>query len=119
MKSLITLLSLVVITAPATVLAGGFIWTDNEEAIEGRIVDNKQAAYTVGLEMIEDYQAMSSQQLRDEFIHGFAHVDRHSFSITDATVMVEEFLQGNGDIVYQPVLNVSYEYRVRELGGSR
>ncbi|MED5505112.1 MAG: acyl-CoA synthetase, partial [Pseudomonadota bacterium] len=33
-----------------------------------------------------------------------------------AKVTVDEFLQDNGQIAYQPILNVKYEYRMREPG---
>ncbi|MGL6258616.1 DUF3316 domain-containing protein [Vibrio sp. WXL103] len=117
MKRLITLLSVMTIAAP--VFAGGYSWTNSEEMIEGAIVDNKQAAYAIGLDMLEGYQAKSADELRDEFILDFTYVDNDSFAITEATVTVDEFLQENGKIVYQPVLNLEYEYRVRELGSDR
>ncbi|MDF5089084.1 acyl-CoA synthetase, partial [Vibrio parahaemolyticus] len=44
------------------------------------------------------------------------YVDRQSFSITDSKVMVNEFLQSDRQVVYQPILNVQYEYRMRDTG---
>ena len=117
MKRLITLASLIALTAtPLAAIAGGYQWTNKTKTIQGEVVDSKQAAYDMGFEMIKDYQSKSSAQLRDEFKSSFDIVDRQSFSITNAKVMVDEFLQDNGQIAYQPILNVKYEYRMREPG---
>ncbi|MGR5131091.1 DUF3316 domain-containing protein [Vibrio alfacsensis] len=117
MKRIITLASLIALTmTPATVLAGGFFWTSNTETISGDVVDSRQAAYDLGFGMIKDYQNMSSNQLREEFTNPFDYVDRKSFSITNSKVTVDEFLKGNGQIVYQPVLSVKYKYRMRVIG---
>lgn len=117
MKRLITLASLIALTAtPLAAIAGGYQWTNKTKTIQGEVVDSKKAAYDMGFEMIKDYQSKSSVQLRDEFKSSFDIVDRQSFSITNAKVTVDEFLQDNGQIAYQPILNVKYEYRMREPG---
>jgi len=117
MKRFITLASLIALTAtPLAAIAGGYQWTNNTKTIQGEVVDSKQAAYDMGFEMIKDYQSKSSAQLRDEFKSSFDIVDRQSFSVTNAKVTVGEFLQDNGQIAYQPILNVKYEYRMREPG---
>ncbi|WP_104046628.1 DUF3316 domain-containing protein [Vibrio jasicida] len=117
MKRLISLVSLIVLTAtPVAAFAGGYQWTNNSKTIQGNVVDSKQVAYDMGFEMIKNYQSKSSKELRDEFKSAFDMVDRQSFSITNAKVTVDEFLQDNGQIAYQPILNVKYEYRMREPG---
>lgn len=117
MKRLISLVSLIVLTVtPVAAFAGGYQWTNNSKTIQGNVVDSKQAAYDMGFEMIKNYQSKSSKELRDEFKSAFDMVDRQSFSITNAKVTVDEFLQDNGQIAYQPILNVKYEYRMREPG---
>ncbi len=117
MKRLISLVSLIVLTAtPVAAFAGGYQWTNNSKTIQGHVVDSKQAAYDMGFEMIKNYQSKSSKELRDEFKSAFDMVDRQSFSITNAKVTVDEFLQDDGQIAYQPILNVKYEYRMREPG---
>ncbi len=68
MKRLITLASLIALTAtPLAAIAGGYQWTNKTKTIQGEVVDSKQAAYDMGFEMIKDYQSKSSAQLRDEF----------------------------------------------------
>ncbi|EPP5334881.1 DUF3316 domain-containing protein [Vibrio harveyi] len=117
MKRLITLVGLIALTAsPIAAFAGGYQWTNNSKSIQGNVVDSKQAAYEMGFEMIKEYQGKTSLQLSKELYGSFAKVDKNSFSITDSKVTVDEFLQDNGKIAYQPILNVKYEYRLRELG---
>lgn len=68
MKRLISLVSLIVLTAtPVAAFAGGYQWTNNSKTIQGNVVDSKQAAYDMGFEMIKNYQSKSSKELRDEF----------------------------------------------------
>lgn len=120
MKQLITIAGLIVLTATsATAVAGGYQWKDDSKTISGATVSSKQAAYEIGIDMIENYQNMSSAQLRDQFFHKFDYVDHRSFSITDSHVMVDEFLRDDGQVVYQPVLNVEYKYRKRDIGNNR
>ncbi|HHX8273623.1 TPA: DUF3316 domain-containing protein [Vibrio diabolicus] len=117
MKRLTTLASMIALTAaPSVVFAGGYQWTNDTETIHGDVMDSKQAAYEMGRDMIQNYQSKSPGQLRDEFTSLTEYVDRQSFSITDSKVMVNEFLQSDGQVVYQPILNVQYEYRMRETG---
>ncbi|WP_407546416.1 DUF3316 domain-containing protein [Vibrio parahaemolyticus] len=117
MKRLITLASLLALTtAPSVVFAGGYQWTNNTQTIHGDVVDSKEAAYDMGRVMLQDYQNKSSGQLRDEFTRKSEVVDRQSFSITDSKVTVDEFMESNGQVTYQPVVNVTYEYRMREPG---
>ncbi|ARP01501.1 hypothetical protein K08M3_46890 [Vibrio alginolyticus] len=117
MKRLTTLASTIaLIAAPSMALASGYQWTNDTETIHGDGMDSKQAAYEMGRDMIQSYQNKSSGQLRDEFTSLTTYVDRQSFSITDSKVMVNEFLQSDGQVVYQPILNVQYEYRMRDTG---
>ncbi|GAK83670.1 acyl-CoA synthetase [Vibrio ponticus] len=116
MKSLTTIAALCALTAASSVFAGGYHWQSKVTSIEGDVVASKQAAYDAGLMMINDYRSKSSRELRNEFSSAFDYVDRNSFTITDTKVTVDEFLQGDGQIAYQPVLDVRYEYRKREPG---
>ena len=97
---------------PTTLMAGGY-------HLESQVVDSKQAAYDAGLVMINNYRGKSSLELRKEFSSTFDYVDRRSFTITNTRVTVDEFLQSNGKIAYQPVLRVRYEFRKSTLGGNR
>ncbi len=116
MKRLLSLVSILALGASSAAFAGGYQWQSKVQSIEGDVVNSKQAAYDMGLAMINDYQSKSSLELRKEFTSSFDNVDRQSFAVTEATVTVDEFLQDNGQIAYQPILNVEYEYRKRELG---
>ncbi len=115
MKRLITLASIIAFTAaPTLVMAGGYEWTHDRETILGDVVGSKDVAYNMGREMMQDYQSMTSGELRDEFTNKAKYVDRKSVSITESTVTIEEFIQSNGQIGYQPVLNLEVSYRMHE-----
>ncbi len=115
MKRLITLASIIAFTAaPTFVYAGGYEWTHDTETIVGDVVASKDMAYDMGREMMQDYQNMTSGQLRDEFTNKARYVDRKSVSITESTVSIEEFIQSNGQVGYQPVLNLEVSYRMHE-----
>ncbi|MBA5764626.1 DUF3316 domain-containing protein [Vibrio sp. 404] len=117
MKRSITLAMLIAIAiAPMTTFAGGYHLESKVKQISGSVVGSKQAAYDEGLVMINDYRSKSSIELRKEFSSTFDYVDRRSFSVTNTKVTVDEFLQSNGQIAYQPVLSVRYEFRKREIG---
>lgn len=104
---------------PTTLMAGGYHLESQVKQIQGNVVDSKQAAYDAGLVMINNYRGKSSLELRKEFSSTFDYVDRRSFTITNTRVTVDEFLQSNGKIAYQPVLRVRYEFRKSTLGGNR
>ncbi|MGR5210726.1 DUF3316 domain-containing protein [Vibrio rotiferianus] len=117
MNRLISLVSIIALgTVPILAQAGGYHWENNIETIHGIIVDSKQAAYDEGFDMIQSYQTKSSPQLRDELKAPFELVDRQSFKVISAKVTIDEFLQSNGQISYQPVLRLKYKYRMRESG---
>ncbi len=74
----------------------------------------KDMAYDMDRELMEDYQNMTSGELRDQFTSKAKYVDRKSVSITESTVIIEELLQSNGQVGYQPILNLEVSYRMRE-----
>ncbi|CAE6953648.1 DUF3316 domain-containing protein [Vibrio alginolyticus] len=115
MKRLITLASIIALTAaPTFVTAGGYEWTHETETVLGDVVASEDMAYNMGREMMQDYQSMTPGELRDEFTNKAKYVDRKSVAITESTVTIEEFLQSNGQMGYQPVLNLEVSYRMHE-----
>nr|WP_319553080.1 DUF3316 domain-containing protein [uncultured Vibrio sp.] len=115
MKRLVTLASIIAFTAaPTLVFAGGYEWTYDRETVLGDVVANKDMAHNMGRELMEDYQNMTSGELRDEFTSKAKYVDRKSVSITESSVTIEELLQSNGQVGYQPILNLEVSYRMRE-----
>ncbi|NLS11292.1 DUF3316 domain-containing protein [Vibrio sp. SM6] len=114
MKRLLNLKTLLTITAASLssmAFAGGYQWTTDEKTIEGHVVSSKAAAYREGLNMIMYFENLDSRQLSRFLTSQTDEADRSSVSIEDATVFVDEYLKRNGDIVYQPIMNVSYSYR--------
>ncbi len=122
MKRLITLASILAVTAaPTLVFAGNgaYEWTQASETIHGGVAGSKEAAYDMGRAMMQSYQNKSSGEQSDEFRPTRAsgnYVDRSSFTITDSNVRVDEYLTSDGQIVYKPILKVTYAYRMRETG---
>ncbi|RJX74298.1 DUF3316 domain-containing protein [Vibrio sinensis] len=119
MKRIISLISLTLLTTVMSTasFAGLYQWNKDNTKIHGDIVSSKEAAYLMGHNMIKEYRDMSSDQLTSELIHAYHRTDRESVSITNTKVVVDEFLQSNGTIAYQPVLNVSYKYRIQQRNG--
>ena len=117
MKRLITIVSLIaMMSVPLSVFAGGYHWESKVKSIQGDIVASKHIAYDAGLVVILDYKTKSSAELHKELSSVFDYVDRQSFAVTNTHVTVNEFLQDNGQVVYQPIINVRYEFRMREPG---
>ncbi len=115
MKRLITLASIIALTAaPTFVMAGGYGWTHETETVLGDVVASKDMAYNMGRDMMQDYQNMTPGELRDEFTSKAKYIDRNSVAITESTVTIDEFLQSNGQVGYQPVLNLELSYRMHE-----
>ena len=54
MKRLITLTNFIVITTiPLFTIANGYQWINNTKSIQGEVIENKQASYDMGSEMIK------------------------------------------------------------------
>lgn len=111
MKRLITLASIIALTAaPTLVMAGGYGWTHDTETVVGDVAGSKDAAYDLGLRMMQEYRSMTPSQLRDEFTTKARPVDRDSVSITDSSVTIDDFLQSDGMVGYKPVLHLEVSY---------
>ena len=98
--------------------ASPYTWEQRTDQVKGSAMESKQMAYEQGIKMLESYQVKDSEQLSRTFFymgHSF-FVDRSSFTISDARVRVEEYLNEEYKINYTPVLHIKYKYRYREPG---
>lgn len=117
MKTLLTLMPLLVLSSFSTSsFAGPYQINNAVKNIHGPTVMSKEEAYQIGLSLINQYNNKSSKELSKKLSSRFDDVDSQSFMIKNAKVKVDEFLQSNGKITYQPILNISYEFKKRELG---
>lgn len=115
MKRLITLASILAVTAaPTLVMASGYQWTHDRETVFGDVVASKDMAYDMGRAMMQDYRSMTPGELRDEFTNKAKYVDRRSVAITESSVTIEELIQSNGQVGYKPILNLEVSYRMHE-----
>lgn len=83
--------------------AGGFSWVIKTTSIRGDEVESRQEAYNIGRDMITNYQGLTSNQIKNKFFNRHSNVDHNSFSITNLSVKVDEFLNSDGDVVYKPI----------------
>ncbi|WP_322805366.1 DUF3316 domain-containing protein (plasmid) [Vibrio alfacsensis] len=117
MKTLLTLTSLLMLSSVSiSSFAGPYQLNNAVKSIHGPIAMSKEDAYQIGLSLINQYNDKSSKELSKKLSSRFDDVDSQSFMIKNAKVTVDEFLQGNGKIAYQPILSISYEFKKRELG---
>lgn len=115
MKNLL-LISTVLFSAVS--YASPYTWEQRTGRVMGSMTESKQMAYEQGIKMLETYQVKDAEQLSRTFSymgHSF-FVDRKSFTISDASVRVEEHLNKEYQIKYTPVLHIKYKYRYREPG---
>lgn len=108
-------LLLPLLLASSAALAGGtghFLNASNATVFSGVPTNSKQAAYEMGYEAMSDLNSQSSWELSSSMPTGLERVDPHSFEILNSRVTVSEYLTDNGQLVYQPMVHVSYMYRV-------
>ncbi|MCW8334166.1 DUF3316 domain-containing protein [Vibrio sp. SCSIO 43135] len=95
-------------------LSGAYNSKVSSERINGDAVASKEAAIEQGKTMLMDLSNMSSTELHQTLRHsGNELVDVKSFSVTNSNVTVHELITEQG-MAYQPIVNVSYEYRARD-----
>lgn len=117
MKTLLKLTSLLILSSVSVnSFAGPYRLINSEKTIKGPIVISKVDAYQAGLSLIEEYNNKTPKELSEKLSSRFEDVDRRSFMINDTKVTVDEFLQDNGKIVYQPILTITYNFKKREIG---
>lgn len=120
MKKLISALllsaSLSILSAPvfadAQYSAGNHILRNNERAIATEVTSTKQAAYKNGYAKLLSIKEKSGSELKKE-LRVWVNDPRlnKSLHLDDVFVTVTEFVEQNGNIAYQGIVNVEYHYQ--------
>lgn len=87
----------------------------SSESMSGAPSASKDAALAAGKTMIMEINEKSPYELsRSVHYSSNMQVDVNSFELLDSHVTVNEIVTNEGDIAYQPVINVSYEFKARD-----
>ncbi|MGD8110118.1 DUF3316 domain-containing protein [Vibrio sp. TRT 21S02] len=96
-------------------LSGHYSKIVNTDSVNGQVVASKDAALEAGRDMLMDINNKSPYELSKAVNYSANDkVDPNSFEVRNSTVSVKEIVTSEGEIAYQPVISVNYEYRARE-----
>ncbi|MCW8333303.1 DUF3316 domain-containing protein [Vibrio paucivorans] len=111
MKKAILLASALVISSTAF---AGVNSKSSETTVKTDAFATQEQAYNAGYDLMDEYKAMPSHQLRAKLPINENSVKTSSVEVTDGKVTVEEFSPARGEIQYRAVVEVDYQYKYRE-----
>lgn len=81
----------------------------------GDAMQSRDAAFAAGKNMLMDVNDKSAYELSKSMPHTTHDViNNRSYKVLDSDVTIKEVITNNGDVAYQPVLNVKYSYQYRD-----
>ncbi|TXY27876.1 DUF3316 domain-containing protein [Vibrio mimicus] len=111
MKKII--LGLTALTLSAGTFAG--IETNHKErSLTAGVYDTQDQAYAAGFKKIEQLQTLPENQLANELSVWEGSVLPRKLAIDDTEVVVQSFSKQPGVVQYRSIVNVDYQYQVRE-----
>ncbi|WP_394145594.1 DUF3316 domain-containing protein [Vibrio atypicus] len=115
MIKVISLASIALFSSVTFAGAGVFNTIINNESMKGAPEMTKDAAFAAGKEMVMEFNSKSPFELGRSVNYATNdEVNVNSFELLNSQVTVNEIVTNEGKIAYQPVINVSYEYKARE-----
>jgi len=115
MIKVISLASVMLFSSVALAGAGAYNTVIQSESMSGSAVASKDAAIAEGKSMIMEINQKSPYELSRSVNYPTNNlVDVNSFELRNSNVTVNEIVNSDGDIAYQPVVNVSYEFKSRD-----
>lgn len=115
MIKLVSLASIALFSSVALAGSGAYNTVVNSETMSGNPQMSRDAALAQGKQMIMEINNKSPFELSRSVNYSSNElVDVNSFELRNSQVTVNEIVTSDGDIAYQPVINMSYEYRARE-----
>lgn len=116
MIKVVSLASVMLFSSVALAGAGGAYSTIiQSESMNGSEAASKGAALEQGKNMIMEINEKSPYELSRSVHYSTNYlVDVNSFELRNSNVTVNEIVTSEGDVAYQPVVNVSYEFKARE-----
>jgi len=96
-------------------LGGAYNTVIQSETMNGNPMASKEAALAAGKTMIMEINDKSPYELSRAVSYSSNDlVDVNSFELRGSHVTVNEIVTSEGEIAFQPVINVSYEFRSRD-----
>ncbi|HEY5715294.1 MAG TPA: DUF3316 domain-containing protein [Psychromonas sp.] len=114
-KNALLVSSMVILSANAFASAavyGDYSVRSNNKTIKTATVDNKETAYKIGFEKLNQLKAESGAALSNELALSLdSFKEKNSVILNDgAYITIQEFMNKQGNIVYQGLVNVTYSY---------
>ncbi|KLN63521.1 MULTISPECIES: DUF3316 domain-containing protein [Vibrio] len=111
----------VILLASLVMSASVFASTDTASSSTSFTTDTystKQQAYDAAFDLMDEMKTMNPAQLKNKLHISQTNVVYPSVKLNDMTVQIEELASTPGNIQYQAVLDVDYQYKYRESGNS-
>ncbi len=96
----------------STSIYGNYGVHHDSKVINTQAVETKEAAYTLGLEKLEQLKSDSGSELSNEFVVSTGSFqEKNSVALDDgAYITIQESMNEQGQLVYNGLVNVSYSY---------
>ncbi|MBY8086213.1 DUF3316 domain-containing protein [Vibrio fluvialis] len=110
-----------VILTTMTLSAGAFAsmgTTQQETTLTTDAYASKQQAYDAGFAKVNELKKMPSNELANELNVFDTKLVQNSMKVKDAEVKIEPFAKPDGQVQYRAVVDVDYQYTVRESKNS-
>ncbi|HIF9128956.1 TPA: DUF3316 domain-containing protein [Photobacterium damselae] len=113
MVKLISLLSGIVLSF--AVNASPYTWKSQQTTIDGAQFTSSQQAFDAGLVLLRGFESKSAFEL-GKALNPIStdRVNPRSYQITQSKVKVDQFLNSQGDMIYQPIVDITYRYEARD-----
>ncbi|XAW87906.1 DUF3316 domain-containing protein [Vibrio sp. CDRSL-10 TSBA] len=106
-----------VILTTMSLSAGAFAaisTAEKETTIATGAYQSQQLAYDAGFQMVDHLNQLPGDELAQELNIFDAQIATESLKVTDAEVKVEPFAPKDGHVQYRALVDVDYQYTVRE-----
>jgi len=106
-----------VILTTMSLSAGAFAamsTAEKETTIATDAYQSQQQAYDAGFKLVDQLNQLPAEKLAQELNIFDAQIATESLKVTDAEVKVEPFAPKEGQIQYRALVDVDYQYTVRE-----
>ncbi|MEZ8824262.1 DUF3316 domain-containing protein [Vibrio amylolyticus] len=90
----------------------------SETTIKTEAFTTQEQAYNAGYEVMEELNAMQTNDLIKALPIRENNVRHPSVKVTDTTIKIEAFSKQRGDVQYRAIVEVDYQYQYRESRNS-
>ncbi|MBO0213516.1 DUF3316 domain-containing protein [Vibrio sp. Vb2880] len=111
MKKALVILTTMTLSAGAWASIGT---TEHETTLTTHAYASEQQAYDAGFAKVDALKKMPSNELANALNVYDAKLVQNTLKVSDAEVKVESFAKQDGQVQYRAVVDVDYQYTVRE-----